>query len=69
MTTTSVGTLSRRQPQAMDATLARGYDDVPGGASVEGVGDELDCSRATAAEHLRKAESKIISSLVGRSPE
>lgn len=60
-----VGALSPRQREAVEAALAIGYYTVPRGATIEDVADELDCATATAAEHLRKAESKVISSLFG----
>ena len=59
-----LGALSERQREAADAALSLGYYDVPREATIEEVATELDCATATAAEHLRKAESTVFSSLV-----
>ena len=59
----AVGRLSRRQREAVEAALAVGYYDVPRAATTEDVARELDCAIATAAEHLQKAESKLIDAL------
>jgi len=59
-----LGELSERQREAVDAALSLGYYDVPREATIEEVAAELDCATATAAEHLRKAESAVFSSLV-----
>lgn len=58
-----VGRLSDRQREAIEAALTLGYYDVPRGATNEDVARELGCVTATAAEHLRKAESTLISGL------
>jgi predicted DNA binding protein len=42
-----------------------GYYDVRRDPTVEDVAAEPGCATATAAEHLRKAESTIVSSLFG----
>ena len=63
-----VGALSPRQREAMEAALEIGYYDVPRSGAIEDVAIELGCATATAAEHLRKAESTVISSLFGRAP-
>ncbi|WP_123538255.1 helix-turn-helix domain-containing protein [Halosimplex salinum] len=59
------GELSARQREAVEAALDAGYYDEPRRATVEDVAAELDCATATAAEHLRKAESTAMSALVG----
>lgn len=56
----ALGRLSARQREAVEAALALGYYAVPREVTTEAVGDELGCSTATAAEHLRKAESKLV---------
>ncbi|WP_415380632.1 helix-turn-helix domain-containing protein [Halosimplex sp. TS25] len=55
--------LSARQREAVAAALALGYYDVPRETTIEAVAGELDCATATAAEHLRKAESTAMAAL------
>lgn len=52
--------LSTRQRGALEAALDLGYYEVPREASHEDVADTLGCAPSTAAEHLRKAESKVL---------
>jgi hypothetical protein len=59
-----VGRLSVRQREAGEAATEVGYYDRPREATTETVADELDCAPATAAEHLRKAESTVLRALV-----
>jgi predicted DNA binding protein len=56
--------LSERQRDAVVAATDRGYYDTPRSASVEDVAAALDCAPSTAAEHLRKAESRLVCTLV-----
>jgi predicted DNA binding protein len=56
--------LTDRQFEAVAAAVELGYYDVPSECSVEAVGDRLECSASTAAEHLRKAEGRIVRALV-----
>lgn len=56
--------LTDRQRAAMDAALDQGYYDVPREASHKAVADALGCAPSTAAEHLRKAESKLLHGLL-----
>ena len=60
-----VGQLSPRQREAVEVALEEGYFDVPRGATIEAVAAELDCARATAAEHIQKAEARVFSALLG----
>ena len=64
--TAVTGALTRRQREAVEAAFARGYYDSPRRGSVSIVADELDVSPSTAAEHLRKAEAKIMRSALGK---
>lgn len=57
--------LTDRQQEAVRVALSIGYYEVPREATVEDVAAELDVATATAAEHLRKAESTVFSSLFG----
>ena len=59
-----VGRLSARQREAVEIALELGYYDVPREATTEDVGDELGCATSTAAEHLQKAEIRVMSSLL-----
>jgi hypothetical protein len=58
--------LTDRQREAVAAAVAVGYYDTPRTAGVEAVAEELDCAPSTAAEHLRKAESRLVTELVAR---
>jgi hypothetical protein len=59
----AVGRLSDRQRAAVEAALELGYYDVPRAATTDDVARELDCAPATAAEHLQKAESRVLAAL------
>lgn len=59
--------LSERQHDAVLAATNLGYYDTPRAASVNDVAAALDCAPSTAAEHLRKAESRLVRTLVERS--
>lgn len=59
----AVGRLSPRQREAVEIALELGYYAVPRDATAEDVAGQLDCAAATAAEHLKKAESAIIEAL------
>ncbi|MCU4798863.1 helix-turn-helix domain-containing protein [Halobacteria archaeon HArc-gm2] len=52
-----------RQRAAVEAAIEVGYYDVPRTGSQDDVAERLDCAPSTAAEHLRKAESKVLRSL------
>jgi hypothetical protein len=56
--------LSTRQREAVRAGLRLGYYEVPREVSHEAVAGALGCAPSTAAEHLRKAESKLLDSVV-----
>ncbi len=59
-----VGRLSPRQREAVETALELGYYDVPRTATSEDIARELGCATATAAEHLQKAESTVMASLL-----
>jgi hypothetical protein len=61
-----VGRLSARQREAVEVALAAGYYDVPRDATCADVAATLDCATATAAEHLKKAESIVLRELFAR---
>jgi hypothetical protein len=58
--------LSDRQREAIEAALSLGYYEIPRTASHEDVAETLDCAPSTAAEHIRKAEAKLIERLFSR---
>ena len=58
--------LTERQREAVEAAIESGYYDVPRTASQADVAAEIGCAPSTAAEHLRKAESRVPRALVER---
>ena len=56
--------LSDRQREALDAAFSLGYYEIPRTASHEDVAEAIGCAPSTAAEHLRKAESKLLQSVL-----
>ena len=56
--------LTDRQFEAVAAAVACGYYDEPREGSTAEVAEVLDCSPGTAAEHLRKAEARVMGQLV-----
>ena len=57
--------LTDRQRAAVRAAVAEGYYAVPREGGVDAVADAIGCSTSTAAEHLRKAESRLMGEFVG----
>ncbi|RQG89100.1 helix-turn-helix domain-containing protein [Natrarchaeobius halalkaliphilus] len=58
--------LSDRQREALEVALSLGYYEIPREASHEDVASEIGCAPSTAAEHLRKAESTVVRSVLTR---
>ena len=52
--------LSPRQREAVGVAIEVGYYDVPREGDYETIAARMGCAPSTAAEHLRKAESKIL---------
>ena len=52
--------LTDRQREVLDVARERGYYEVPRRASVREIADEVGCSKSTAANHLRKAEARLV---------
>lgn len=52
--------LTDRQREALDAAWEVGYYDVPRGAGIEAVADDLDCAVSTASGLLRRAEARLV---------
>lgn len=62
----TAATLSARQREAVEAALSLGYYDIPREASYEDIAEAISCTPSTAAEHLRKAEGKLVRSALDR---
>jgi len=60
----ALGQLSARQREAVETAIAVGHYAVPREGTIEDVAAELDCATATAAEHLRKAETTVFRALL-----
>ncbi len=58
------GALTDRQAEAVRTAVDLGYYDVPRSASLAAVAAALDCAESTASDHLRKAESAVMSRIV-----
>jgi len=56
--------LSDRQRDAVETALELGYYEIPREASHEDVAAAVGCAPSTAAEHLRKAEAKLLRSML-----
>lgn len=56
--------LTDRQKEILRTAITLGYYDIPRGASQRDLATELGLSRGTIGEHLRRAEAKIIQSVV-----
>ncbi|HKJ60281.1 MAG TPA: helix-turn-helix domain-containing protein [Halobacteriales archaeon] len=59
------GRLSDRQREAVEAALDVGYYDIPRTGSQVDVAGAMGCAPSTAAEHLRKAEAKVLRTTLG----
>jgi len=55
-----VTALTDRQEEVLEVARERGYYEIPRQASVREIADELGCSKSTAANHLRKVESRLV---------
>ncbi|WP_114578673.1 helix-turn-helix domain-containing protein [Saliphagus sp. LR7] len=58
------GKLTDRQNEILRTALAAGYYDIPRRATQRDVATELGLSRGTVGEHLRRAEAKLIRSIL-----
>ena len=58
------GQLTDRQREILQTALAAGYYDIPRRATQRDLATELGLSRGTVGEHLRRAEAKIIRSII-----
>jgi DNA-binding CsgD family transcriptional regulator len=62
-----VTALTRRQEEVLEVARELGYYEVPRQASVREIADELGCSKSTVANHLRKAEARLVALYEDRS--
>lgn len=58
--------LTERQREAVGAAVELGYYEIPRESSHADVAAAIDCAPSTAAEHLRKAEARLVSSTFDR---
>jgi len=56
--------LTDRQLEVFETAVEEGYYDVPRRATHKDIADNLGCAPSTVDEHLRKAESRVVSGLV-----
>lgn len=56
--------LTDRQREVFERAVELGYYDIPRAVNQEDLAEAFDCAPSTIDEHLRKAESKMLSSLV-----
>ncbi|MFB6283451.1 MAG: helix-turn-helix domain-containing protein [Halobacteria archaeon] len=56
--------LTQKQRSVLETAVAMGYYEVPRGADYKEIAEEVGVAASTASEHLRKAESKLITSLL-----
>jgi predicted DNA binding protein len=59
-----LGKLTKKQQNALRSALALGYFDIPPRTSTEFMAEQYGVARTTFEEHLRKAEEKILKSLL-----
>jgi predicted DNA binding protein len=55
--------LTERQREIVRTAISEGYYDIPRGASQRDIAETLDLARGTVAEHIRKAETKVMCSV------
>lgn len=56
----TASSLSARQREAIETAVEVGYYDIPRRGDHEAIAARMGCSPSTAAEHLRKAEAKVV---------
>jgi len=60
-----LASLTDRQLEVFRTAVEQGYYEIPRRATHEEIADQLECAPSTVDEHLRKAESRVLQSLVG----
>lgn len=63
--TDTLSMLTERQLEVFRTAVELGYYDIPRRTTHEDIADKLDCAPSTVDEHLRKAESRVLQTLVG----
>ena len=61
----TLSALTDRQLEVFRTAVESGYYEIPRRATHEEIADRLECAPSTVDEHLRKAESRVLQSLVG----
>ena len=61
----TLSALTDRQLEVFRTAVESGYYEIPRRATHEEIADSLECAPSTVDEHLRKAESRVLQSLVG----
>ncbi|MFB6083335.1 MAG: helix-turn-helix domain-containing protein [Halorientalis sp.] len=56
--------LTERQHEVFETAVSEGYYEIPREATHEDIADALGCAPSTVDEHLRKAESRVLSALM-----
>ncbi|WP_458188423.1 helix-turn-helix domain-containing protein [Haladaptatus sp. NG-WS-4] len=59
-----LGTVPPRQRELISLALEEGYFDIPRGTTLEELAEEMDITKSTASNHLRKAERTFMEFLV-----
>ena len=59
-----ISILTERQAEVFRTAVEEGYYEIPRQATHADIANELDCAPSTIDEHLRKAESRVLSTLV-----
>jgi hypothetical protein len=57
--------LTERQHEVFETAISEGYYEIPREATHEDIANALGCAPSTVDEHLRKAESRVLSALMG----
>ncbi|WP_231753960.1 helix-turn-helix domain-containing protein [Natronomonas sp. CBA1123] len=57
--------LTERQLEVFRKAVELGYYEIPRKATHEDIAERLECAPSTVDEHLRKAESRVLRTLVG----
>lgn len=56
--------LTRRQREVLETAIEEGYYEVPRKVTHEDIAPKLDCAAGTVGQHLRRIESKVMTSLL-----
>ncbi|MFC6812517.1 helix-turn-helix domain-containing protein [Natrialbaceae archaeon GCM10025810] len=59
-----LASIPKRQRELLNLALDAGYFDIPREVTLEELADEMDITKTTASNHLRKAERRIMSFLI-----